>query len=44
MPLLIGQTVRNYTFQELIGSGGYGQVYRACQPDVGREVGWKLFG
>jgi WD40 repeat protein/serine/threonine protein kinase len=37
-----GQVIRGYTFQEQIGQGGYGAVYRAWQPSVGREVAIKV--
>src|SRR4051794_32662096 len=39
---LTGLTVRNYIIQDLIGSGGNGQVYKAYQPDVAREVAVKV--
>ena len=32
------QTVRGYELRERIGAGGFGEVYRAYQPSVGREV------
>ena len=33
---------RGYEVLELIGSGGFGAVYRASQPSVGREVAIKV--
>ena len=42
MQTLTGLTVRSYVIQDLIGSGGYGQVYKAYQPDVAREVAIKV--
>jgi len=39
---LTGLTVRNYTVQDLIAAGGNGQVYKAYQPDVAREVAIKV--
>jgi WD40 repeat protein/serine/threonine protein kinase/DNA-binding XRE family transcriptional regulator len=37
-----GRVVRGYTFQEQIGQGSFGAVYRAWQPSVGREVAIKV--
>ncbi|MDH3943920.1 MAG: protein kinase, partial [Anaerolineae bacterium] len=39
---LIGKSIRGYTIEERIGSGGYGVVYRAFQPSVDREVAIKV--
>lgn len=39
---LVGQTIRGYLIGERIGSGGYGEVYRATQQSVGREVAVKV--
>ncbi|MCL4253590.1 MAG: protein kinase, partial [Anaerolineae bacterium] len=39
---LVGQTIRGYLIGERIGSGGYGEVYRATQQSVGREVAIKV--
>ncbi|MEK6256745.1 MAG: serine/threonine protein kinase [Chloroflexota bacterium] len=39
---LIGQTIRGYEFKTIIGSGGFGVVYRALQPSVNREVAIKV--
>lgn len=38
----IGQVVRGYELQERIGAGGFGDVYRAYQTDVEREVAIKV--
>ncbi|NPV66039.1 MAG: protein kinase [Anaerolineae bacterium] len=35
---LTGTVLKGYKVQELIGAGGFGAVYRACQVTVGREV------
>ena len=39
---LEGTSVRDYQLKELVGSGGFGQVYRAVQPSVDREVAIKV--
>lgn len=39
---LVNQIQRGYQFKELIGEGGFGVVYRANQPSVGREVAIKI--
>ena len=36
-----GQLIKSYELKELIGAGGYGEVYRAYQPQVRREVAIK---
>src|SRR5262249_57519740 len=36
------QALKGYELHELIGEGGFGAVYRATQPGVGREVVIKL--
>jgi WD40 repeat protein/transcriptional regulator with XRE-family HTH domain len=36
------QALKGYELQEPIGSGGFGVVYRATQPGVGREVAVKI--
>jgi len=36
------QTIRGYELHERIGAGGFGEVYRAYQPSVGREVAIKV--
>jgi len=38
----IEQIVKGYELREQIGEGGYGVVYRAYQPSVGREVAVKI--
>ncbi|MGE0870128.1 MAG: tetratricopeptide repeat protein [Kofleriaceae bacterium] len=38
----IGQAVGRYQIVELIGGGAMGEVYRATDPDLGREVAIKL--
>ncbi|MFZ4815279.1 MAG: protein kinase domain-containing protein, partial [Phototrophicaceae bacterium] len=40
--LLTGQMIKGYEFRELLGTGGFGAVYRAFQPAVGREVAVKV--
>src|SRR5574341_1036036 len=37
-----GQEIRGYELRERIGAGGFGEVYRAYQPSVGREVAVKV--
>ncbi|KPK90864.1 MAG: hypothetical protein AMJ88_15135, partial [Anaerolineae bacterium SM23_ 63] len=39
---LSGQEIRGYKLIERIGEGGFGVVYRAEQPVVGREVAIKV--
>jgi serine/threonine protein kinase len=39
---LSGQEIRGYKIIERIGEGGFGVVYRAEQPAVGREVSIKV--
>lgn len=39
---LSGTTIRGYQMEERIGRGGFGAVYRAMQPVVGREVAVKV--
>src|SRR5262249_33546097 len=36
------QALRGYTLHEQLGAGGFGVVYRAAQPAVGREVAVKV--
>jgi len=42
MAALVGQTLKGYEFREQAGAGGYGAVYRALQPAIGREVAIKV--
>jgi WD40 repeat protein/serine/threonine protein kinase len=37
-----GQLIKSYELHELIGEGGFGEVYRAYQPQVRREVAIKV--
>lgn len=39
---LVGKTIRDYHFLELIGSGGFGVVYRVHQASVDRQVAVKV--
>jgi serine/threonine protein kinase len=39
---LSGEMLRGYEFLERIGYGGFGEVYRAHQPAIGREVAVKV--
>ncbi|HLF36450.1 MAG TPA: adenylate/guanylate cyclase domain-containing protein, partial [Anaerolineales bacterium] len=41
-PLVTRITPRGYKLLEQIGAGGFGAVYRALQPEVGREVAIKV--
>lgn len=41
-PLLVGHTLRGYELRERIAAGGFGEVYRALQPTIGREVAIKV--
>jgi WD40 repeat protein len=42
MTLPTNSSIRGYELRELIGRGGFGDVYRALQPTVGREVAIKV--
>lgn len=42
MEHLLGKSIKGYELRELIGSGGFGAVFRAYQPVVGREVAIKV--
>ena len=39
---LAGQVLKSYEVQERIGVGGFGAVFRANQPSIGREVAVKM--
>ena len=39
---LKGRVVKGYELHERIGVGGFGVVYRASQPAIGREVAIKI--
>ena len=39
---LSGQHIKGYELREIIGTGGFGAVYRAYQPVIGREVAIKI--
>jgi WD40 repeat protein/serine/threonine protein kinase len=36
------RVIKSYEFRECVGAGGFGAVYRAFQPSVGREVAIKV--
>src|SRR5690349_14925299 len=42
MDQLTGQTVKGYDLRECLGQGGFGAVYRAFQPLLGRDVAVKV--
>ncbi|MHC5065607.1 MAG: protein kinase domain-containing protein [Planctomycetota bacterium] len=42
MPLQVGQTISNYEVLDSIGAGAMGEVYRARDTKLGREVAIKL--
>ncbi len=42
MENILGTEVKGFELRELIGAGGFGAVYRAYQPSVGREVAIKV--
>jgi WD40 repeat protein/serine/threonine protein kinase/DNA-binding XRE family transcriptional regulator len=42
LPDLSGRAVKGFELGEMIGSGGYGVVYRALQSSVGRDVAVKI--
>lgn len=39
---LAGQVLKSYEIKERIGVGGFGAVFRAIQPSIGREVAVKI--
>ncbi len=39
---LAGQVLKSYEVKERIGAGGFGAVFRAMQPSIGREVAVKI--
>ena len=39
---LAGQSIKGYELTELIGAGGFGEVYRAHQPSIKRDVAIKI--
>lgn len=42
MDALSKRVIKGYEVQEFVGAGGFGAVYRAYQPSVGREVAIKV--
>ena len=42
MDTITSRVLRGYELQDCIGTGGFGAVYRASQPVVGREVAIKV--
>jgi serine/threonine protein kinase len=42
MDNLSGRTTKSYELREQVGVGGFGVVYRAFQPSIGREVAIKI--
>src|SRR5690242_21519023 len=42
MDHLTGQTIKGYELRECLGQGGFGAVYRAFQPLLGRDVAVKV--
>ncbi|MCZ6530285.1 MAG: protein kinase [Chloroflexi bacterium] len=42
MDILSGKTIRGYQLRDRIGSGGFGEVYRAYQKSVDRQVAVKV--
>ena len=42
MENIIDRVIKGYELRQLLGEGGFGAVYRAYQPAVGREVAVKV--
>src|SRR5215813_10101155 len=42
MDTLTSRTIKGYELREQVGAGGFGAVYHAYQPSVGREVAVKV--
>jgi len=42
MEVLTGRVIKSYEILEQIGKGGFGAVYRAYQPGIGRDVAIKV--
>src|SRR5947207_12690718 len=41
-PVMTGQSLGGYQLQSLLGAGGMGEVYRARDPKLGRDVAIKI--
>lgn len=42
MKIAVGKTIAGYELRELIGQGGFGEIYRANQVSINRDVAIKL--